>query len=135
MAYASAIDLRNRYRQGVDGADEFALREDADLNQALIAASAEIDRWRPQGDLGAAALDVLRDVAMTLGRMIIHQDQALGDDHPIVREAREARAGLRSLASGTVRLPGNAATIVSPIAAAPRTLVYGDAWMARYEIP
>lgn len=135
MAYATAADLRDRYRQGIDGSDEFAFREDADLDQALAAASAEIDRWRPPGDIGAAAMAVLRDVAMTLGRMVAHQDQALSEDHPAIRDAKEARTWLRALAAGTVRLPGNAAIVISPVAASQRTMVYDDAWMARFEIP
>ncbi len=133
--YATAIDLRSRYRRGVDGTDEFSLREDADLDQALVAASAEIDRWCPSGVLGAAALVVLRDVALTLGRMIIYQDQALGDDHPIVRDAKEARAWLRALASGLVRLPGDDAAGFSPNAAPTRAMLYDSTFTSQYRIP
>jgi phage gp36-like protein len=108
--YATASALRARYRQGLDGVDEFAHREDADLEAALTAASAEIDRWRPEGAIGAAAAAVLSDVCVTLARLLAHQDQALAAEHPIVREAREARAWLKALAEGRVRLPAESAS-------------------------
>jgi phage gp36-like protein len=135
MAYAVAAELRARYRQGIAGIDELANRTDADLNQALVAASAEIDRWRPAGELGADASAVLRDVCLILGRMLAHQDEALGEDHPIVRDAIAARAWLRALAAGSVRLPvdevaadGSGGASAAPV----RVMVYDDAWSARY---
>ena len=134
MAYASAPELRARYRQGLDGIDEFAEREDADLPQSLAAASAEIDSWRPQGTLGAAAMEVLRDKAMVLARLLIYQAQTIDPEHPIVREATEVRAWLRRLSTGAVHLPTDG--IASTTLAAPtRTMVYDAAWDAKYTLP
>ncbi|WP_295579438.1 hypothetical protein [uncultured Lamprocystis sp.] len=122
----------------MDSADEFTLRTDADLSAALESAASEIDRWRPAGLLSAAATAVLRDVSMTLARMLIHQDQALDVAHPIVREALEARAWLRALAAGTVRLPDDATTDAATATTTTRTgsptRVYGDCFVAQYDL-
>jgi len=134
MAYATAAELRTRYRQGLDGIDEFAEREDADLTQALEAASTEIDSWRPQGSVGTAALAVLRDRALTLARMLVYRAQVVDPDHPIVRDAMDVRDWLRRLAAGTVHLPTDATSAASPAAHA-RTMVYGDDWDLRYTQP
>lgn len=134
MAYATAAELRERYRQGLAGVDEFAHRDDADLDQALTAASAEIDSWRPLGAVSLAAAAVLKDKCLILARMLIHQDEALGDDHPVVRDGLEVRRWLRALAAGTVQLPiDEGETPVSP-RVIERTLVYDDTWLARYTV-
>lgn len=130
--YATADQLRDRYRSGPGGVDEFTLREDADLAAALTAASAEIDRWRPQGTLSADALVVLQGVCVALARMLLHQDQALSVEHPIVRDAKEARDWLRALAAGTIRLPGGASTVISPNAAGTRAMAFDEAWEVVY---
>ena len=109
MSYATAAELRTRFKVGLDR-DEFALRDDADLEQALAAATAEIDSWRPAGALSDAATAILRDRCLILARLVAHQDQALDDAHPIVRDAREVRAWLRALAAGTVGLPAGTDT-------------------------
>ena len=123
MAYATATDLRDRYRRGLDQ-DAFANLDDADLDQALVAASSEIDSWRPQAaDLGAAALAVLRDKTLTLARMHAYQDQALDDAHPIIRDAKEVRDWLKALSRGAVHLPVDgvgADTDLAPSPAAPQ---------------
>ncbi|MEY2686292.1 MAG: hypothetical protein RL375_490 [Pseudomonadota bacterium] len=132
--YATAAELRTRFRVGLD-ADEFAHRDDADLEQSLIAASAEIDSWRPASNLVTAAnLAVLRDKALILARMMIHQDQALSDEHPVVRDAQEVRRWLRALAAGTVRLPDEAGVSGAP-AAPIRKMVYGAEFDSYYLIP
>jgi len=133
MAYASAAELRTRYRQGLEGTDEFAEREDADLDQALAAASTEIDSWRPQGVVGAAGVAILRDKAMTLARMLVYQAQIVDPDHPIVREAMEVRDWLRRLASGSVHLPTDGTATAAP-AAPTRTMVYGADWLTDYSL-
>lgn len=105
MSYATPIELRDRYRQGALLTDEFALRLDTDLVRALQAAADEIDSYRPQGELATEATAILRDKSLTLARMLLHQDEALGPEHPIIRDAEAVRAWLLLLARGTVRLP------------------------------
>ena len=131
MPYASSAELRARYSQGLDGADEFAEREDADLDQALTAASTEIDSWRPQGVIGSAAVAILRDKAMTLARMLVYQAQTVDPDHPIVRDAMDVRDWLRRLATGTVHLPTDGTATAAP-AAPTRTMVYDADWLTDY---
>lgn len=133
MAYATAAELRSRYLQGPAGVDEFATRDDVDLDQALTAASAEIDSWRPLGLVSLAAADVLKDKCLILARMVIHQEEALDESHPIVRDAIEVRRWLRALAAGTVQLPGDDES-AGAVRSAARTLVYDDAWLARYTL-
>lgn len=134
MAYATPAELRARYRKGLDSdQDEFALREDADLAQALEAASSEIDSYRPQGGpVSVVAASILRDKAMALARMLLYQDQNIEEGHPIVREALAVRAWLMLLGRGTIRLPADAETPSAP-AAPTRTMVYSDDWSALYE--
>jgi phage gp36-like protein len=107
MPYATPAELRARYAQDLDR-DEFALHSDAQLGEALAAAGAEIDAWRPPGRLGTAALAVLRHQCLTLARMLAHQDQPLDAVHPIVREGLAVREWLRALAVGKVALPAAA---------------------------
>jgi phage gp36-like protein len=104
MAYATAAELRERYRQGID-TDEFTEREDGELDLALQAAADEIDSYRPAGELTAAATAILRDKSLTLARMLAHQDAALDLVHPIVRDAQAVRDWLLLLARGVVHLP------------------------------
>ena len=106
MSYAVAAELRARYAQD-PLRDEFAAHADAHLDQALAAASAEIDSWRPPVALGVAATAVLKDKCLTLARMLAHQDQPLEASHPIVREGLAVRAWLKALSAGAVRLPAD----------------------------
>lgn len=130
MAYATAAELRLRYTVDMD---EFESREDAMLDRALAAASAEIDSWRPPGTPGTAALAVLTDKALTLGRMLVYQNEALDDGHPIVREGLAVRAWLRALAAGTVQLPIDPVNADSGSVVVPRrTLVFDDQFDAWY---
>lgn len=137
MAYTTASALRERYRRGLDG-DEFAGRDDADLEQAIAAASAEIDRWRPAGALTAADLAVLADVALPLARQAMYKESALDSTHPIVVDAANARAWLRALAAGTVRLPSSLvagdAVPATPATDAPDS-VFGPDFVRRYRGP
>ncbi|MFZ1574443.1 MAG: hypothetical protein WAT36_04250, partial [Chromatiaceae bacterium] len=101
MSYASPAELRARFAQDRDPErDEFLTHSDAHLAAALTAASAEIDSWRPAGDLGTAARAVLHDKCLTLARLLVHQDQPLEELHPIVREGLAVRAWLKALANG-----------------------------------
>jgi phage gp36-like protein len=136
MAYATPDALRARYRTGITE-DEFALRDDADLEQALSAASAEIDSWRPAGVVSGAGAVVLSAKCMTLARMLVHQDQALDEAHPIVRDGREVRSWLRALAAGTVRLPADTADAgaAQRVAVIPRELTYGADFLTKYTMP
>ncbi len=132
--YATPEQLRTRYRTGDGEVDEFALRTDDDLEQALTAASAEIDSYRPAGTLSAAALAILADKCLILARMLLHSDQALGDDYPVVRDAKQVRRWLDLLARQAVRLPVDAAT-AAPTAtvAGTRALVYAEGFAAGYD--
>lgn len=133
MAYATASELRDRYRTGETGTDEFELRSDGDLEQALAAASAEIDSYRPQGDLSPEGLDILRDKAMTLARMLAYQDQPLDDAHPVVRDGKSVRGWLVLLARGAVQLPVADGLSAPRAPAAPtRTLTYDGPLWGRY---
>lgn len=127
--YATASELRARYRRGDDRIDEFELRTDGDLTAALAAAGAEIDSYRPAGALSVAATAVLRDKCLTLARMLVHQDEALSEEHPIVRDGKAVRAWLVLLAKRIVLLPADVAadeTDPPPVYAAPvRTLALG----------
>lgn len=136
MSYATAEQLRDRYRQGIDG-DEFAARDDADLEQALAAAAEEIDSWRPAGSLSAADLDVLRGKALPLARAYVYKDHALDPTHPVISDAAAARAWLRALAAGFVRLPSaqvataTEASPASPQVSAPEE-VFGADFIKRH---
>lgn len=140
MAYATAGQLRERYFVGPSRDDEFALRTDADLDAALAAASAEIDSYRQAGTPGAAALAILQDKCLILARMFAHQDQALDDAHPIVRDAKAVRSWLAMLAKGQVVLPppgpdeGIDESIGASAAAPPRAMVYGTDFAASYSL-
>ena len=134
MPYATAAALRTRYRRG--DLDEFAAVADADLDQALTAASDEIDTWRPAGELGTAALAVLAGQCLPLARLHVYGDSALDPSHPIVREALAVRAWLKALAAGQVCLPsepdGTAATATqTPQVSAPAE-VFGADFLRRY---
>lgn len=135
MPYATPDDLRARYLR--NGADDLALRADEDLAQALGAASREIDSYLPVTDLSDAARAILQDKCLTLARLLIHQNDALDDAHPIVRDGKEVRAWLKLLARGAVTLPGEAGEPITPagIAAGTRPLVYDAAFAARYALP
>lgn len=133
MAYANAAELRARYRVGIDR-DEFAARDDADLTQALAAASAEVDSWRPPGTPGIAARAILAEKTLTLGRMLVYQDQALDESHPVVRDGLAVRAWLRALAAGAVQLPADAEEVSSTVVAPTRPLVFGAAFDTRYTL-
>lgn len=132
MPYASATELRQRYRRGLDR-DEFAHLDDADIDQALSAASAEIDSWRPAGTFSVAAAAIIADKTLTLARMLAHQDSPLDDSHPVVRDAMEVRAWLKALAAGRVSLPADttaaATTSPSPQVSAPAE-VFGATFAA-----
>lgn len=108
MSYATPTELRARYLQGT--VDEFAARADTELARALQAASSEIDSYRPAADLTAAALQVLKDKCMTLARMFAHQDAALDESHPIVRDAQRVLDWLLNLSRGVVHLPAGDGT-------------------------
>lgn len=131
MAYATAADLRLRYT--IDS-DEFELRDDESLDRALLAASDEIDSWRPPGTLGIAALDVIKDKTLTLGRMLVYQNEALDGSHPIVRDGMAVRAWLRALAAGTVQLPIDATAdgITGTVVTHTRSFIYDSAFDSRY---
>lgn len=131
--YATPDQLRTRYLTGEDEVDEFALRTDDDLTQALTAATAEIDSYRPAGALSDAALAILADKCLILARLLINQDQALDDAHPIVRDAKQVRHWLDLVARQIVRLPrDDTATISAAIAAPTRTMTYGADFVAGY---
>jgi phage gp36-like protein len=135
MAYATAQQMRDRYRQGIGGIDEFALNEDSDLEQAIAEASSEVDRWRPAGDLTLESIAIVRDVVLSIARMLAHRDHALGDEHPIVRDAAESRAWLRALADGKVVLSiEDDGSPTGAIAAIPRTMIYGADWASKYDL-
>lgn len=130
--YATASEIRARYQRS--GIDEFSGFSDADLTQSLTAASAEIDSYRPDGALSSAALDVLADKAMTLARMLAHQDQALSDLHPVVRDGLAVRKWLQLLARRVVSLPADPdAGAASTVAVAPRTMIYTATVWGEYQ--
>ncbi|AUB81451.1 phage protein Gp36 family protein [Candidatus Thiodictyon syntrophicum] len=104
MVYATPVELRARYLVGLDQ-DEFALRDDANLEQALAAAAAEIDGYRLPGTPSPAALLILKDKCLTLARMLVNQDQALSAEHPIVRDGLRVFTWLKDLSRGVVKLP------------------------------
>lgn len=130
--YATAAEIRTRYQRS--GVDEFASFSDADLTQSLTAASAEIDSYRPAGGLSVTAEGVLRDKALTLARMLAHQDQALDDTHPIVRDGLAVRDWLNLLARGIISLPADVTDDVSTssIAASTRTMTLDSALWGDY---
>ena len=103
MSYATPTELRERFMREMT--DEFVTRPDAELQQALDAASREIDSYRPAGTLSTAAAGVLTEQCLVLARLLVHNDAALDGSHPIVRDARAVREWLRDLARGTARLP------------------------------
>jgi len=119
MAYATPAELRDAYRVGLDR-DELAHRDDADLARALERASAEIDSWRPAGDLSTADLAVLKSKVYPLARDLLYHDQALAPEHPVRAEAAAARRWLQALAAGGVRLPSHTATATEARPAAPQ---------------
>lgn len=133
MAYATAAQLRARYLQASAGVDEFAAHDDAHLDRALAAATAEIDSWRPPGTLSDAATTILTDKCLTMARMIAQQDAALDETHPIVREALAVRDWLKALAAGRVSLPADDAgnPPAAPQVSAPPA-VFGADFLARY---
>lgn len=137
MVYATATQLRARYRRSLDDADEFAAHDDAHLERALAAAASELDSWRPAGVLSDAATAVLTDKCLTLARLHAHQDAALDESHPIVREALAVRDWLKALAAGRVVLPAAdavalpASGLSAPVVTAP-AVVFGADWAERY---
>jgi phage gp36-like protein len=135
VTYATPLELRDRYRR--DDVDEFAHIGDTDLAQALVAASAEVDSWLPGGDLSSEDTAVIKDKALTLARMLAHQDSALSVEHPIVRDAKEVRDWLKALAAGRVKLPSyrpEATQGGSSIAAPTREMVYDTALWSTYRL-
>ncbi len=107
---------------------------DAHLSAALTAASAEIDSWRRPGSLSTDALAIVRDKCMVLARMLAHQDHALDDVHPIVRDGLAVRDWLRAVAAGRVLLDPEASSGLTgghPVATT-RTLTYSDALWETY---
>lgn len=135
MSYATVMQLRDRFTR--NGDDEFALREDEELALALTAASSEIDSYRPAGPLSVAAADILREKCLTLARMLAHQDEALDDAHPIVRDAKSVRHWLDLLARKQIELPVDVAPgepAPSGYAAPVRTLTLGAAFEAAYQV-
>ena len=140
MPYASVAELRARYAREADY-DEFSHHSDAHLGQALAAASQEIDSWRPPGALGALDTPILAEKALTLARMLAHQDGPILDPgHPIVRDGLAVRDWLKALAAGRVRLPGgtdqSGQTIASAgaVATGAPARVYDAAWLEQYQL-
>jgi hypothetical protein len=129
--YATPLDLRDRFRRGIDG-DEFALLSDEDLAGALTGASSEIDSWRKPGVLGIDALLILKEKCLILARLLANKDQALDSSHPVVRDAQEVRAWLKALLRNPELLPSAENTAVGTIAAPTIDLVYGDAFSLAY---
>lgn len=133
-AYATPADLRARYAQD-EQRDEFAQHTDAHLAAALHAASAEIDSWRPSGELSTAARAVLAVKCLTLARMIVHQDHDLDATHPIVRDGLAVRDWLKAVAARRVALPSDVTTPATEVglpAVSGPARVFGADLLGRY---
>ncbi len=94
-------DLRDNY-----GADEFVEYDDAHLARALDRAVNTVARYvQVPPAVGSRAEVALNSVVLTLARAYAHDEQALSDEHPVVREMREALAWLARIADGKLSLP------------------------------
>lgn len=103
MSYATPAEMRARFRSRDE--DEFGLHSDAELQTALTAASRELDSYRPAGTLAPEGLLILAEKTLVLARMLVYQDQALGAEHPIVRDGQRILDWADKLARGELSLP------------------------------
>lgn len=93
-------DLKAHY-----GEDEFAHLDDAQLDQAIARAIGTVSRYLPSTpDPATPAGLAVSKVTLTLARAYAHDEQAFGDDHPVVREMREALSWLKMVAQGHIPL-------------------------------
>ena len=130
--YAAPEQLRNRFQQG--DVDEFALRTDEELEQALLSASYEIDSYRGTTIISAAGELILADKCLTLARMIANQDQALDITHPMIREATAVRDWLQLWSKKVVNLPTEMTQEqVKAIDTSTRKMVYDSVFDGQYE--
>lgn len=106
MIYGTIAAFRATFTSS--GVDEFVTRSDEDLQEALGAASAELDSYIATPILSEKALDVLTRKCYFLARLFVYKDQALDVTHPVVREAENVRRWLRYFSEGRVSLPGDA---------------------------
>ena len=99
----AADDLRAHY-----GSEEFGHFEDAHLDLAIGRATATVDRYLDDAQQAALSEEAITAVILTLARAYAHDEQALGADHPVVREMTEA---LRWLQVQSDRISARAAAL------------------------
>ncbi len=72
---------------------------------AIDKAYATIGRYVPNTVFGVRAQASIDGVASVLARAYVVENQAFGDEHPIVREQKEALNWLNMVATGKAQLP------------------------------
>lgn len=127
--YITVDELREHYT--TDSRDEFNSRSDAALRGAIERASATIDRYRPQITPSPTGIEQLRSVCYPISRAYAHDELLLDDNHPVIREYKEALGWLKMLSDGKVSLSslddkGNTTTTAKPVTIAPKGVFYGD---------
>ncbi len=96
-------DVRDNY-----GDFEFAEYDNAHMARAIERAANTVARYViEQPAPGTRAEAALNSVSLTLARAYAHDEQVLSDEHPIVREMREALAWLARIADSKASLPTN----------------------------
>jgi hypothetical protein len=84
------------------GEAEFEAYADDHLANALARADLTIDRYiqvRP-----SSMADAISGIQLTLARAYAHDEQSLGEEHPVVREMGEAMDWLRRVAEGRIQI-------------------------------
>lgn len=87
---------------------ELLNKDEAKLQLALDRAYATISRYVQTPVTGVAANNALDNIALSLARAYVNDTNALGDEHPVVRDSKEALNWLSLVATGKAFLPKDA---------------------------
>lgn len=100
MSYATVQQFRDRY-EAVPG---FTALADSAVQQALDAATVELDGYLPRGQWTDETLAILAHRSLPLARMVLYADETLSEEHQAVRDAEAVRSWLRLVAAGSIQL-------------------------------
>ena len=114
MTYVTADDMAARY-----GADEMDAFDDGAVTAALADASIEMDsylgaRYALPLDASTTASQLLKRLACAIARYLCYDDVA---PEMVIARAKDARAMLAKLSSGTMVLPDSTGTLGAPLEA------------------
>lgn len=87
---------------------ELLNKDESKLQLALDRAYATISRYVQTPVAGVAANNALDNIALSLARAYVNDTNALGDEHPVVRDSKEALNWLSLVATGKAFLPKDA---------------------------